>query len=135
MKRLTLFLTVTSFTIAASAQQDDFFDIQKHLQKKRKENKPAIQPLLAKPLLQNKATAFQLINWYNQRKLSHLLENGDKIYLLSQDNMPCIIPDMKQFNTPNVSKRHSNFYIPFLPKNTLGAIPNAASQHKIIITK
>ena len=36
MKKITLFLTVTGFAVAASAQQNDFFDIQKHIQKRER---------------------------------------------------------------------------------------------------
>jgi hypothetical protein len=31
-------------------------------------------------------------------KLLHALANGDKVYALPQDNMPCIVPDMSQYN-------------------------------------
>jgi len=33
-------------------------------------------------------------------KLSRILPNGNKLYLLAQDNMPCVVPDMSQFNMP-----------------------------------
>lgn len=37
-------------------------------------------------------------------KLSHTLSNGNKVYLLPQDNMPCIVPNMSQFNMPNAGR-------------------------------
>lgn len=135
MKRVALLLTLTSYAIAASAQQNDFFDIQKHLQKRRKENNPVVNPLLAKPSLQNQFTFFQPINPNNQKKLSHTLSNGDKVYLLSQDNMPCIIPDMSKLNftgIPNLTL-HPNTFI--LSENQPGSIPNVANPGRIIISK
>jgi hypothetical protein len=37
-----------------------------------------------------------------EAKPSYTLENGSKVYLLPQDNMPCVVPDMSQFNMPVV---------------------------------
>ena len=37
-------------------------------------------------------------------KLSHTLGNGNKVYLLPQDNMPCMVPNMTQFNMPNAGR-------------------------------
>jgi hypothetical protein len=31
--------------------------------------------------------------------LSHVLPNGNKVYMLPQDHMPCIVPDMSQYNS------------------------------------
>ena len=30
--------------------------------------------------------------------------NGTRVYALPQDNMPCLVPDMSQFNMPVLSK-------------------------------
>jgi hypothetical protein len=135
MKRVSLLLALTSFAVAASAQQNDFFDIQKHLQKRRKENKPVVNPLLTKSLLQNKFTFFQPVNPNNQGRLSHTLSNGDKVYLLSQDNMPCIVPDISKLNFTNISKltMYPNTFI--LPGNQPGSIPNVVNPRRIIISK
>ena len=135
MKRVSLLLALTSFAVAASSQQKDFFDIQKHLQKRRKENKPVTNPLLTKPSLQNKFTFLQPVNPNNQGKLSHTLSNGDKAYLLSQDNMPCIIPDMSNLNFTGISNLtiYPNAFI--LPDNQPGSIPNIANPGRIIISK
>ena len=53
-------------------------------------------------------------------KLSHTLANGSKIYLLPQDNMPCIVPDTQQFSMP-VAKSELN-----------GSMPNAVIPQQII---
>jgi hypothetical protein len=36
-----------------------------------------------------------------------VLPNGNKLYILPQDNMPCIVPDLSQFKTP-VDKRNNH---------------------------
>jgi hypothetical protein len=43
----------------------------------------------------------------DQAKLLHTLPNGNKVYALPMDNMPCVVPDMSQYTkiptvTPNV---------------------------------
>ena len=36
--------------------------------------------------------------------LSHELNNKSKVYLLPTDGMPCLVPDMSQFNMPVAGK-------------------------------
>jgi hypothetical protein len=50
------------------------------------------------------------------------LPKGNRMYALPQDNMPCIVPDMHQFNMP-VAKGKTVF--PLSPSSP-GAIPNPA---------
>jgi hypothetical protein len=47
-----------------------------------------------------------------QAKLHHILPNGNKVYSLPQDNMPCVVPDMSQFNMPDVRSGMSPYTIP-----------------------
>jgi len=49
--------------------------------------------------------------------LSGLLPNGNKIVLLLQDNMPCVVPDLSAFNMP-VAKGNNE-----LDKKINGSIP------------
>ena len=35
------------------------------------------------------------------KETAFILPDGNKVALLDQDNMPCIKPDMMQFNMPN----------------------------------
>jgi hypothetical protein len=107
MKKLSVLLAFTGISFAASAQQNNFFDIQKYLQKKQKETKPFIKPLIIKPSFQNQFTLFKTDKMNSMGKFSHALTNGDRVYLLPKDNMPCIIPDMSKFNTPNLSGLHN----------------------------
>jgi hypothetical protein len=60
----------------------------------------------------NQAPSFQ-----PQEQLLYTLSNGNKLNLLPQDHMPCIIPDMTQFNMP-VVKPHLSRY---------SSIPNTAN--------
>jgi len=67
-----------------------------------------------------------VINWATpmtpQAKLSQTLENGDKVYLLPGDNMPCIVTDMS----------HYNYNMP-IPKGKMeGMIPNASPPQQMI---
>jgi hypothetical protein len=135
MKKLPLLLALTGFSVAASAQQGDFFDIQKHLQKKRKETKLVYKPLLLKPSLQNQFDISQSGNNNNPGTLSHVLPNGDKVYKLFQDNMPCIVPDISKPNYFGISNlaKYPNTII--LPDNMPGNIPNVAAPKKIIISR
>ena len=36
-------------------------------------------------------------------KLSHVLPNGNMVYILPQDNMPCVVPDTRAYNMPTGS--------------------------------
>ena len=50
----------------------------------------------------------------DRAKLLYTLTNGDKVYALPQDNMPCIVPDMSQYNNFELVK----------PDMTPSTIPN-----------
>jgi hypothetical protein len=62
---------------------------------------------------------------FPQAKLSHVLPNGNKIYKLPVDNMPCLVPDesMYHYNMPVVKGKIS------------GTIPNASPPVQIIPKK
>ena len=57
-----------------------------------------------------------------QAKLSHVLPNGNKVYILPQDNMPCIVPNMSYYN----------YTMPIYKGKTLGRIPNVSPHEQII---
>ena len=87
----------------ATAQQNEFFDIQKHLEKK---NKKGIQLQIQKPaqvFSSIKVRFNTFIPSMKQAILSHSLPNNSKVYLLPMDNMLCVVPDMDQFNMPNAA--------------------------------
>jgi len=106
MKNIFLLLAIASFSLA-SAQQNDLFDIQKHLKKRTElRNKQRAEKLFSLPntrirqpfqypLLNNNVQVFHSMP---ESKLLAQLKNGNKLYLLPQDNMPCVVPDMSEFN-------------------------------------
>jgi hypothetical protein len=152
MKKVFLFTFILGFSFA-SAQQNDFFDAQKYLKKKSIEEKEKIinplskilkpgcgttdknlstLPNYKKPILLPKDKKF-IPNYYNINssnqssplgKLTHTLPNGNKVYALPQDHMPCIIPNMGQFTMPNTFKHEKRY--PSLLNKVPGNIPNSA---------
>lgn len=127
MKKLPVFLALSCISIAGAAQQKDFFDIQKYLQKKSKESKPASKPLvLLKPSFQHFVTLGEF---------SHSLPNGDKVYILPQDNMPCITSKINRFDISNgFDEKEISSPINY-NKNLPGIIPNAVIPKKIILSE
>lgn len=67
-----------------------------------------------------------------QPLLIHVLPNGNKVYALPQDHMPCVVPDMSQFNMPNTPRL--NKYFPFDNGKEGGKIPNPAIPLSQLIT-
>jgi hypothetical protein len=136
MKKLPLLLTLTCFTIADSAQQKDFFDVQKYLQKKTKESKSAPKPFVfSKPSFQN-FQSLQQQGMISESKLSHALANGDKVYTLLQDNMPCVTTEINRFDISNAYKEHK-ISSPFTAYDNLPfSMPNGSVvPYKIFLPK
>ena len=117
MKKIFLLASILAFSFA-SAQQNEFFNIEKYMQKKQIELKKSQIKI---PRFPEKAT----ITYFepsSQPQLIAELPNGNKVYALPQDHMPCIKPDMNQFNMPNVyvaNKPYSSLF-----KKEAGKIPN-----------
>lgn len=104
MKKVFLIAGILAFAVV-SAQQNEFFDIQKHLQEKsKKERKQKEQSLLLSNRgfrIKNNVEYFSGPNQYTINSNQYtLLPNGNKVYTLPLDHMPCIVPDMHQFNMP-----------------------------------
>jgi len=133
MKKIFLLFGVAAFS-SVSAQQNDFFDINKHIQKKRTESKKAAEKKLILPSIK----PFQHYNTYSTNKatLPYLLQNGDKVVTLGQDNMPCIVPDMRQFqNMPNMANKEQ-FNFNYSPQKVLPfQIPNGSIPFRMIASK
>ena len=120
MKKIFLAAGILAFSFA-TAQQNDFLDIQKQIQKKLKEDQ--------KQKLREQLLSFQNVHRLTsqqstlpQAKFLQVLPNGNKVYALPQDHTPCIVPDMKQFNMPNITRRN----------DVSGRMPNAIIPYKII---
>lgn len=95
MKYLFLLAGIAAFGFA-SAQKDELYYFKKQLEKKQ-QNSIVLLPKYQPPVLllpQN--------NYLPQKDIAYILPDGNKVSALPQDNMPCVMPDMNQFNMPNV---------------------------------
>ena len=109
MKYLFLLAGLAVFGFA-SAQDDALHYFQKKL---NQQNKALILPEYQPP--------FSLLPQQNhvspQKEHSYILTDGNKVTILTLDNMPCIKPAMSQFNMPNAG-------MPDMLKTYIAAIPN-----------
>ena len=125
MKKIFLSLVITGFASTVSAQQNSFLDLQ--LQKRKKETVTTVKPLSQNSIFQKKLSDFRSAPTVNQGTLSHVLPDGDKVYSLPQDNMPCIVSDMRRFNSGSV---YGKGEVTLTDK--IGSIPNGAREPKTI---
>ena len=121
MKKLSFLVLVTGLALTGTAQQTDFLELQ--LQKRIKEKSAIVKPQLPDFLLGKNFTINQPGKIINETMLSYVLSNGDKVYSLPTDNMPCVVPDMNQFSTAGVYGIEKQ---PLLPQQKPGNIPNVA---------
>ncbi len=128
MKKIFLLFGVATFS-SASAQQKDVFDVNRHIQGLLNKNKAAGKS--AGPVEIN--TYFLKGSHTSGVNLSHILPNGDKVYLLPQDNMPCVVPGINRNNMPNISLPDKYFETLAFKNNTPGIIPNAVKPYRMII--
>lgn len=119
MKYMLLFAGIAVFSFA-SAQQTDYSDLLKKYKKPQQNNYPGLlkkynRPQIAQPGLP-KYEIPKIADQLPNAKFLFVLPNGNKVYALPQDNMPCVVPDMSQYNRA----------IPIQPYryNGPGAIPN-----------
>ena len=69
--------------------------------------------------------ALNQVQVFPQAKLSHVLPNGNKVYKLPIDNMPCIVPDESMYH----------YNMPVVKGKIAGMIPNASPPVSIIPRK
>lgn len=105
MKRIFFVIAIGAFSFASAQNNRDSFWL------KTLPVKPKINSQL--PETYRFHFTPQLLD---QSKLLHTLPNGNKVYALPMDNMPCVVPDMSQHNTTPTIK----------PDVLLNAIPNPA---------
>jgi hypothetical protein len=130
MKKVFLLFGVAAFS-SASAQQKDLFDVNRHIQGLLNYNKiteKSITPLEINTYFLN-GSQTPGVNLFS------ILPNGAKVYLLPQDNMPCVLPGITQNNMPNISNPDKYFEALALTNNTPGSIPNAVKPYKLIASK
>ena len=126
MKKI-FFLTGIFFVGGVAAQKSDLFDAGKHLQKKGQGKN--IKPWALVPRPGPEQNIFLAVP-YSEAKLSHQLPNGNRVYLLPVDNMPCVTPDMTRFRSmPNAVSDFPQF---IFRQRKQGRIPNPALPFTII---
>ena len=134
MKKVFLLFGIAAFS-SASAQQNDLFDIQKHLQKKNVEDKKSVEKNnITLPL--NRPKTYSNIYLGNKPENYYTLPNGDKVVTISGYNMPCVQPDMLQFQTmPNIAN-NSPFNFNYSPNRIQpGQIPNGSNPFRFIVSR
>lgn len=113
MKVLFSLLSVCAFSFA-SAQSNDLFDVNQHLKKINEKSKvESEKQIIRNPFSINIDTSFYL-------------PNGDKVVTLQGYNMPCVVPDMSQFQSMPVAGKSF-----VLKRNEYGAIPNPSNPIQI----
>ena len=110
MKYLFLIAGILVFGFV-SAQNDEVYYLQKQLKK--------LQQKKINPLYKHQPPVALLPkdNFLPENDIAYTLANGNKVSKLPQDNMPCIVPDMSQFNMPNAGS-------PDMLYSRKGTIPN-----------
>jgi hypothetical protein len=132
MKKIFLFIGIAAFT-SATAQQKDVLDIDKYILKQQQQKKKAAKKEIPVFSFKNKYDANQYF-FSNNPDQTYTLTNGDKIMALSLDNMPRVVPDMKQFQImPNSANCIviNNYYSPF-KRSLPGVTPNGSVPFKMI---
>lgn len=135
MKKIIFSLCFVGFCFAtATAQQNELFEINKHIQKKQAEAKKSAERKKITTFFKNRNKANLTMGLFsNKPEHTYTLPNGDRVIILSQDNMPCVVPDMKKFQTmPNAGTKAglNNFYIP--RRSQPGIIPNGSMPFRMI---
>lgn len=128
MKKLLFFL-VSSFCFCISQAQEKalLFDPKNYLEQK-KANTNSIRKWSLKNKVMNEqykklmSPGFRVTISGNTYNLSNTynLTNGNKVIILPQGNMPCIVPDMNRFNMPVLKVEVPN------------TMPNAINRNKLI---
>lgn len=127
-----MFLECSLYTQQMLSKKE-LFDIEKHLQKKTTE-KTGLKFGQETPgkfsVPESSPGSFPIINSY-KGTFSYKLPNNDRVYILPTDNMPCIVPDMKDYDVMPNAGNNSNILL----QNRIGEIPNPAKPFKGNIIK
>lgn len=131
MKKIFLLLGIT-FSVSTFAQQKDLFDIDRYIQKKLTEKLKTAGKEKPVPFLPQKYIPAYPIS--NNTQMNYTFSNGDRVVILPFDNMPCVVPNMSQFQAmPNPGRNILAYNFNVLPKRLPGVIPNGALPFKIIV--
>lgn len=135
MKKIFLLFSVAAFS-GASAQQKDLFDTQEHLQKKQTEDKKATEKKIT-PFPFKKQFNYGNLYSGNSPESSYTLPNGDKVFISPLDRMPCVKPDIRNFQImPNLANGKVLPDYNYYPhKSKPWQIPNGALPYRMIASK
>ncbi len=104
MKMLFCIAALLSLNFAFG-QRNDFFDANEYLKKKNnKKGKAIFDPFVR-----------ERTGWCGNPRPNQTIQgllNSNKIVTLPQDNMPCVVPDMNQFNMPVINTPMTDYTIP-----------------------
>lgn len=131
MKKLILVFGLGGF-FSASAQQQELFDISKHLRNKNTNN-PILKKIPSLPYQPSSPDLDPLIGFKTQPLIQFYNVNAEKVVPFY--NIPCVKPDMNLFKLmPNPGLL--TFPSKQLPHNLLpGDIPNAAWPRNHLVRK
>ena len=131
MKRIAFVLFIFSTSINYAQMPQTYPGSRKLIEKNKLNYNPnklykAKTDFIFKLLMKNQFNSsnknHSLIFLNPKAKLSHVLPDGNMLFLLPQDNMPCLVPDMSQFNMPNAGRKIKASGMP----------PGTSPPHKII---
>jgi hypothetical protein len=121
-------LAAFGIVTTAAAQDHSYKDLMKKLKQPSSELQLRKLPRFDAMKRPFNSFTFQSMNLNSTLLLSNPA-NGTKVYALPMDRMPCLVPDMNQFNMPNVGQHTMILKFP-----EPGYIPNPATQKGLIIT-
>jgi hypothetical protein len=125
-------------TIAASAQQEDFFDIQKHL-KKKTESKNTLANTYTLPSNQSQLLGSPPYSFNNLNEKKKAIKNNLYLELIKKrryglipqaiGSMPCLTTDLSTFNMPNCFDPKGEMARYLQPGDLPGKMPNVADNY------
>ena len=130
MRKIFLIAGLIAFGFA-SAQENNLPTIEKYLKEQKREKSslspksfipypPQVSPVVSSPL----------------GSFSHELSNGNKVYSLPYDKMPCVVPEMSQFNMPCVIPDMSQFNMPCIKPGKQNANkPVLKNREQVVISR
>jgi hypothetical protein len=116
MKKILVVLAGLTFFYAAAAQSNSATDFEKYMNKKVKTKmNNASSSLSVQKMNASKVTARESIkpNYY-------ILPNGNAVYALSQDHMPCVVPAPQNYSMSVAGTKQ-------LLEKKAGKIPNLST--------
>jgi hypothetical protein len=102
MKKYVFFLLVLGTGNYLYAQQTERPFFMDFMNKRNEFSTRPTQKIIVNPerKISNRKYHGQGVTTSPVAQLSHSLPNGNKVYILPQDNMPCVVPDIRFYKMP-----------------------------------